>query len=292
MNPTAPASACATLQQGTCTIARGTSLHPLAISTAELLIALLAAITIAMLAYRKALLSLSGAVGAVATGTALVATGGWWLGALLIIFFITSSLLPSTSTSPARRDWRQVAANGGPALAFSIIAIVFSSSPLYIGSAATIAAAASDTWATELGKRFGGMPVSIVSGRRVAPGTSGAVSRAGLLASIGGAVCIGTVAILLKPIGPTLDVAAQAAWLAIVISGAAGSTLDTFLGGIAQARFRCIVCGTASESSTPHQAGHDMALVSGVRWMTNGTVNLIATTSAGILAATLAHLLP
>src|SRR5215472_9052711 len=48
---------------------------------------------IALLAYRSRSLNKSGAVGAIASGTTILAMGGWSWGLSLIYFFVSSSLL-------------------------------------------------------------------------------------------------------------------------------------------------------------------------------------------------------
>ena len=53
-----------------------------------------------------------------------------------------------------------------------------------------VAAGVSDTVASEVGKRFGGMPRSFPTWRRVTPGTAGAVTAIGTLAGIGAAALV------------------------------------------------------------------------------------------------------
>ncbi|HEV2127189.1 MAG TPA: DUF92 domain-containing protein [Thermomicrobiales bacterium] len=262
----------------------------LVVSPIEFAIAVAAAAVIAALALRKRLLGPGGAVTAPLLGPGLVAAGDWWLGALLIGFFLTSSLLPSTEQGgPARTAW-QVLANGGPALVFGTLAVLTGEPAFLIGAATTIAAATSDTWATELGKAFGGTPLSIRSGQRVPPGTSGAVSGAGTGASVAGAVVIAALAWWLSPLAPEAATLGAAQVAVIAACGVLGSAIDTLLGGTLQARFRCDRCGKTSESPSEHELGHRAQHASGVAWMTNSTINLIAVTSAGSTAVALGML--
>ncbi|NIQ60053.1 MAG: DUF92 domain-containing protein, partial [Gammaproteobacteria bacterium] len=107
---------------------------------------------------------------------------------ILVLFFVSSSALsrlPDGAEARRVRDARQVLANGSVA---AVAAALMGWSPVaaqaFLGA---VAAAAADTWATEIGVRFGGEPRSILSLRRRSPGTSGAVSPLGLLAGAAGA---------------------------------------------------------------------------------------------------------
>ena len=263
-------------------------MEPFAVSWTELTIATLAAAVIALAALKRGLLDTSGALAACLLGPALVATGGWWLGAILIAFFVSSSLLPSPATESPSRTWHQVAANGGPALALSTIGLLTEHDRLLVGAAATIAATTADTWATEIGRALGGVPWSLRSRSRVPAGTSGAVTPVGLFASAAGAVFIATVTILLAPIAPVGDLDNMRTGIIVALCGVLGSTADTLLGATLQARFRCKRCAEVSEDATDHRPGHPMVRISGVRWMTNSIVNLSAAAIAGLAAIALA----
>lgn len=269
----------------------GSAVDRLAVSPTELAIAITAAAAIAGVARRKRLLAPGGAVAATVLGPALVATGGWWLGAILIAFFLTSSLLPSMDREGPARTAFQVLANGGPALAFGLVALAADEPAFLTGAVATIAAATSDTWATELGRRYGGTPVSVRAGRRVPPGTSGAVSGTGTVASVAGAVLIAALAWLLSPLAPANASIGAGQVIAIAAGGVVGSALDTVLGATLQGRFRCRRCGRLAETPGEHAPGHPTRHASGLCWMTNSAVNLIATGAGGIAATVLESLL-
>lgn len=181
-------------------------------------------------------------------------------------------------------------ANGGPALLFAIGSQLTGGEPLLIGAAGTIAATTADTWATEIGRAIGGVPWSVRTRRRVPPGTSGAISGAGTLASVAGAVLIALVALLLHPISPLDGQPALGEGIAIAAAGVLGSAIDSVLGATVQARFACAICGQRSETGGLHRPGHLMRPVSGIPWLTNSVVNLAAALAAGILAAALASL--
>ena len=248
-------------------------------------IALTCASVVSLVAWRKRLLGPGGAVAAVIIGSALVAFGGWWAGILLFSFFLTSSLLSTSDHDHPSRTWLQVVANGAPATAFSILAFVFVAPSLLVVSAATIAAATADTWATEIGRRSGATPVSVRTFRPAPIGTSGAVSLPGTLASIAGAMVIAILAALLAPLASMPVSIGFPELLAIVICGTIGSLVDTVLGAVFQARYRCLTCGFRTEEPSTHDASHKLVPESGVSWLTNDAVNLTASGIAGVIAA-------
>src|SRR4051812_9939991 len=111
--------------------------------------------------WRLRALTLSGAYAAIAVGLAIFAGTNVQGLILLGVFFASSSLwskyksaskaaLEEKLAKGARRDWKQVAANGGPAAICSLLMYV-TGSPIWIACfAAAIAGANSDTWASEI----------------------------------------------------------------------------------------------------------------------------------------------
>jgi len=209
-------------------------------------------------------LSLDGALAALAVGT-LVALGLGWAGlALLCAFFLSSTLL---TPAGGRRTADQVIANGGVAAAAALLA---SGHPAWTAAfAGALAAAAADTWSTEIGARSRRAPRLITTGIHVASGTSGGVTWLGTAAGATGAAFIAAAAVLLglaRPWGAAM----------VGIGGFAGCLADSLLGATLQARYRCPGCGAAGETPRPC-CGRPAALAGGLRWMTNDTVNLLAT---------------
>ncbi len=117
------------------------------------------------------------------------------------------------------RGWENVLSNG---LAPTIFAFL---SP-YIGPVpfiASLAATTSDTFASEIGVLGRGKPVSLENLKEVKPGTSGAVSMMGTIASLVGATSIGVAAVFLFSIDPLTA-------LLVGIAGFFGSFVDTLFG--------------------------------------------------------------
>lgn len=253
----------------------------------QIAIAVLLGLVIAAAAYRGETLDKGGAIAAAVLGPAVATVGGWWLAVLLVSFFLASSLLPSSDEKSPSRTWQQVLANGGPALGFAIVSLGVVESAMLVASAATLSAVTADTFATEIGRRYGGRPISIRTRRSVEPGTSGAVTIAGLLASVFGASMISFIAIATSQVSQRNIDFEKTEMLIILGCGVGGSLIDTILGATVQARFSCSRCQYRSESADPHLPEHIMTSSSGISWITNSTVNWLAASLSGIIALAL-----
>lgn len=95
--------------------------------------------------------------------------------------------------------------------------------------AAALAEATADTLASELGEVLGGQPLMVTTRRRVPPGTDGAISLAGTLAGLGGAVLVVLVATL------TLGLRVSDA-VCTGLGAAGGLFVDSLLGATAERR--------------------------------------------------------
>ncbi len=240
---------------------------------------------IALTARRAGILSGTGSGAAVGVGMAATAAGWSWA-VLLVAYFATSVALTryraaakATRTGAVvakggARDALQVIANGG---VFALSALLWSTTGWDGWRAAgvgAIAAAASDTWATEIGTLARQPPWSIMGWRKVPAGTSGAVSPIGLAAALAGAGFIAAIAFALG--WPPSAVAAA------VVGGVGGSTIDSLLGATVQQRRWCDCCGAPTERLI-HSCGTTTGIVGGLRWMDNDVVNALSTVAGGLL---------
>lgn len=248
------------------------------------------ALGVAFIARRARTLTSDGAIAAWLVGTLAIAASARW-GVLLISYFVTASALSrlGAARKAARtqrvvekagaRDARQVAANGG-VFALAALGHVLAPSPLWlVFGAGALAASASDTWATEVGTLAGGEPRIIVGWRTVAPGTSGAVSLPGTLASVAGAAFIAL-------LGRFADLSAAEAWT-VLVGGVAGSLADSLLGATVQERRWCDRCKESTER-TVHSCGAETRIVGGVPRLDNDAVNLITGAVGGIVSVLIA----
>ena len=244
---------------------------------------------VAAIARRAGALSGSGAGAAIVVGT-LATAAGWAWAALLIAYFLPTSALSRAGAAAkaartgdvvakgGRRDWRQVIANGGVFAVACGAWLVIPRSEVAALAIGSLAAAAADSWATEVGTRTRGVPRSILTLRGVAPGTSGGVTAAGTAAMVAGALFIAGIAHLL---GFPPAVTASAA-----VGGVGGALTDSVLGAAVQARRWCPMCGIRTEQ-VQHRCGTPTVAAGGVQWIDNDAVNLACALSGGLLAALL-----
>ncbi|MGD6832272.1 DUF92 domain-containing protein [Sutcliffiella halmapala] len=246
---------------------------------------------LAGLGYKAKALSRSGAIGTCIIGI-MIAAGFKGYGLLLIgIFFVTSSLwsrykkksklkVDEVLEKGSQRDIFQVFANGMVPALFSLSFLLYPSEAWLVGFVTAIAAANSDTWASEIGTLSKKDPVSILTLKRVSRGTSGAISLLGTGASVAGAGLIAVAAFLFWT-----EVSLGTAVL-ISLFGILGCFVDTFLGASIQASYRCSFCGRTVES--PHHCGKPAELVKGFRAVNNDMVNIGSIVFVSFLAAMLA----
>lgn len=229
--------------------------------------------------WRQALTADGGAAAAV-LGCVTFARGGVTGVATLLTFFGSSTALsrlgeprkeslPLAQAKGARRDIWQVLANGGAAC------VCFALGQPKAATGA-LAAAAADTWATEVGLLAHRQPRMITTLRAVAPGTSGGVTPEGLLASLGGAAAVGLAAGASG--GGWRDVRRAA------IAGVGGSVVDSLLGATLQAVYRCPRCEVLAEAAVHQRCGTPTVHMKGLTWMNNDVVNLLATVAGAVFA--------
>ncbi len=245
-------------------------------------IAVAAAAAVASGAWRLGALNRGGAVAATVVGGTVLGFGGFGAAVVLVVFFVSASALSALpggrDGDRSRRGARQVLANGSlAALAAGLTGASDLAILAFLGATAT---ATADTWATEIGVRLGRTPRSILTLHPQAPGTSGAVSLPGTLASALGA----------------LAVAAAGRWLiegvdgravaSVAMAGLAGSIVDSLLGAGIQASYRCSTCGATPEVAAHGGCPVPAKRVAGLPGLDNDVVNWIST-AAGAAAAVL-----
>jgi uncharacterized protein (TIGR00297 family) len=208
----------------------------------------------------------------------LVGAAVWWglgwAGLIpLFAFLLSGSLLTRIATGRgAARRARQVLANGGLTAALAVLG----SWPAAMGA---LAAAAADTWATELGAFSPTDPHDIATGRPVPRGRSGGITPLGTMGGVLGAIAIAAIAALVAPhqrFGPAGAMLAAAA-------GIFGMLGDSLLGATLQGRYTCPVCDAVSEQ--PGTCHAPLGLTGGVPWLDNDAVNLAGSSIGAIVAA-------
>jgi uncharacterized protein (TIGR00297 family) len=273
----------------------------------RLFLGALLSLCVALAAYRTHSLSRSGVVGALLTGTLIVGFGGWSWGLALIAFFVSSSLLTryrrerkaavaALAAKGGRRDLGQALANGGLAALLAVLAAAIPHPAWAAAFAGALAVATADTWATEVGMLSPTPPRRILTGEPVAPGTSGGVTRWGLLAAAGGALFLGVVFYLLSLAecrwsGLACLPSAATSWTILPLAlagGLAGCLADSVLGATWQGVYRCPRCGKETERRA--HCGGPTEPLRGRPWLTNDGVNLLATLVGAAVAGGLTFL--
>lgn len=263
-----------------------------------LTVALAIVSVVVLAAWRLGALTRSGALAAATVGVAALCAGWSW-GAFLLLWFVFASgisrvgrrardaRLHGVVAKGARRDAAQVFANGGvftlaALAAFPAVAAV--ASPLHalgvnaaaIAGAAALAGAGADTWATEIGTLGRGRPWSLRERRRVAPGTSGAISLLGSGASVAAALLLASLAVAVGMI--PVDALAP-----VALGGLVGAVADTIIGAWAQARRWCPACHMATEQPV-HPCGTATVPSGGIGAIDNDVVNAACTVVAALTA--------
>jgi uncharacterized protein (TIGR00297 family) len=195
-----------------------------------------------------------------------VLTLGWWpwyhsaLPALVTLFVLTWAATRFGRTRKQQlgvaedkrgRNAAQVAANlgvAGLAAAFSLTLPV-PGNWYTVMVVAALAEATADTLASELGEVVGGQPLLVMTFRRVAPGTDGAISLAGTLAGVSGALLVAAVS------RATLKLSA-------------GDTSAAALGAVGGLFFDSLLGATIERRG----------------WLNNDAVNFLSTLAAALIA--------
>jgi uncharacterized protein (TIGR00297 family) len=241
---------------------------------------------IAFGARRARTLTRVGALCAFLVGTATFGGLGIPGAAVLLTFFLSSIALSRLGKSRKKllvdvgkqgeRDGLQVLANGGVA-ALCALAALTGNTHWAVAFAGAFAAATADTWGTEIGTLAGGQPRSLFTGKPIACGLSGGVTRTGTLAEIAGALLIAYTATVVGIHG----------FFAIAVGGCCGAFLDSLLGASLQSLRWCPQCRRVCETN-PHVCGAGTQPHRGLPWMSNDLVNCAATLCGAAVAYALA----
>ena len=225
------------------------------------------------LAQRTPLLTAQGWIHAAALGTMLWGSVGWrgWLA--VVVYLVLGSLVTRIGFSNKQRRGLAEAREGrrgpenvwGSAAVGAGLSLVLAASPqdailwrqlLLIGFSASFAAKLADTFGSELGKRWGRTTLLITTLRPVAPGTDGAISLEGTMASAVGSVVM-TLALwwLSSPELPLIPNAMAAG--VVMVVGLLATLAVSVLGALVQNR---------------------------VGWLSNELINALQTLLAAVLA--------
>jgi uncharacterized protein (TIGR00297 family) len=246
---------------------------------------------IGLAAYLSRQLTAGGSVACIVVGFGTTWVLGFGALVCLMLFFLAAGVLGKIGAARKTqvvekiqqkgscRDSLQVFANGGMALFAALLYGFFPSGLALVMFGAAVAEAASDTFAGEVGILSKVPPVSIVTGRPMKPGLSGAISPLGSIAGF-----LGSALIALCWLGNFLPFSGRNVAYAsvVVLGGFAGCLFDSFLGATVQAHYY----DEETDSVTEHRTvdGRMLPLCKGVRWVDNDTVNLFSNIFGALLA--------
>ena len=165
------------------------------------------------------------------------------------------------------KDVVQVIANGGFSLVFLFMAL-FLKQDIYILMALLVMLAAfSDSIASDIGTLSKGKVYDVFKGKETVNGLSGGVT---ILGTVSMAIFSFAFSYLATLITKVDFIATFILWGICILS----VSFDTFLGSVAQAKFKCEKCGLILEKEV--HCDTPTTLVSGVKWLNNDLVNLFS----------------
>lgn len=197
-------------------------------------------LVVAWLGYRARTVTGAGAVTGAIIGTAIAVTAGWAGWALLLATFLTASLssrlglrrktqLGIAEERGGRRGPGNAIANTGVATVAAMLSVVTLPREMALLAFVTaLAAGGSDTIASEVGKAWGRRTWLVTTFRRVAPGTSGAMSLEGTIAGVVGAGALGFLAF-------SMGLVPLNALVAVLVGATVGSLAESLLGATLEA---------------------------------------------------------
>lgn len=250
----------------------------------ESIIGIVTSTIISLIAYRKKSLNKSGVIAAIILGTAIFSFGGFLPFALMMLFFISSSILSKVGKQKKgklesihekgdARDYMQVLANGGVALFFLVLFKITKDIKFFTASAVSFAASNSDTWASEIGVLSKGKTISILTGRKIEKGVSGGISLLGTISAFMGSAVIAIAYliyhILILGYNNSIKV-----FIIITILGFLGSIVDSILGVTVQGQYIDKSDGHITEKKYSDTSKNQ--LLKGYSLINNDIVNILS----------------
>ncbi|XP_050380568.1 protein PGR [Argentina anserina] len=268
------------------------------------LIAFLISSFVAARAYRRKSLDFSGAIAGLAVMTLHIAVG-YRYGAVLLVFFFSSSKLTKVGEEKKRRvdpefkeggqrNWIQVLSNAGIS---SVVVVVLwwvtgleercldskeSSliTALMGGVIGHYSCCNGDTWSSELGILSDDQPRLITTFKPVRKGTNGGVTKAGLLAAAAAGSVIGLTFVLVGFLTTKCTLKQLYVIPLSSLAGLCGSVIDSLLGATLQFSGFCTV-----RNKVVGKPGPTVKKISGLNFLDNNAVNVVSILITTILTS-------
>ena len=195
---------------------------------------------LALAAFLRGSVSVSGAVGGWVMAAVIYAALGWRGLAIPLTFFILSDLATRfgyeqkaargiAQEHGGKRSARNALAKVSAGVIAALLARAYGSPPWLVAFAATFTTACTDTVSSEIGKAIGRRTVNPITFKPVPPGTEGAVSMEGTVAGIVAAFSCAAVA---GAIGHFPREVVFQAVAATALAGIIGNWLESLLGSV------------------------------------------------------------
>lgn len=250
------------------------------------------AAAVSAISYRLRLLDLGGALAGFVVGAVTFGAGGWPFTIPMLLFFGLSNLLSKIVKSEnrdrhemlekgARRDAKQVLANGLLPALLVLASLYGEARYFFILYLSSLAAATADTWATEIGMAFGGQPRSILTGKAVPVGESGGVTFGGTLGAVLAAAFMAGCGVVIGNLWPLYALSSNV-FVIIAISAILAQIIDSLLGATVQKMNRCTICQKSTERGV--HCGVETIHSKGVAWIDNDVVNYLCSLSGVFFA--------
>ncbi|KAJ7956610.1 Transmembrane 19 [Quillaja saponaria] len=263
------------------------------------LIAVFISTIIAIRAYKRKSLDFSGALSGFIVMSIHISVG-YRFGAMLLVFFFTSSKLTKVGEEKKRRvdpefkeggqrNWIQVLSNSGIATVLVIIIWGLTGgqdeclnsrdstliTALISGIIGHYSCCNGDTWSSELGILSNDQPRLITTFQPVRRGTNGGVTKAGLLAATAAGSFIGLSFVIVGFLTAkcTYDLALKQLLVIPIsaVAGLCGSVIDSLLGATLQFSGFCTV-----RNKVVGKPGPTVKRISGLSILDNNAVNLVS----------------
>ena len=174
------------------------------------------------------------------------------------------------------RGMVQVIANALAATIAAVCGFIFKKPELMIVYAAALTECLADSLASDVGVLSKKDPIDICRMKRIKRGLSGGVSLLGTLSALAGCLLMCLVSFIFFGISTKVIIA-------VLVIPMLGIIIDSILGSLVQAKYKCTVCGKNTEKTVHcnQKADH----VGGIKLINNDAVNIISNFLTAILAA-------
>lgn len=252
------------------------------INITSVIIGIIFSFVISFFSFVKRFLTKDGAISAFILGSLIFGFGELKWSMPLLTFFISSSLLSKYRKQKnynienyfektGIRDHYQVLANGGIGGLLVVLNLFFNNELFYLMFVSFLSVACADTWGTEIGTIRKRKTFDILTFKKVNQGISGGISVVGLIGSLLGSFTISLSSIYWIN---------KTNFFLIIIVGFIGSLIDSILGKLIQAQYKCLNCGITTEKKFHCQQSTEQ--VSGISWINNDWVNFFSGLSGSL----------